>query len=55
MEFTVCSETNFQDTKQRRVAKNTELAEEVEERGILVDLITLKVDSRLFTSYDGIC
>ena len=55
VELTVCFETNLQDAKQRKVAKYSELAEEIEERDFVVDLITLEVGSRGFVSYDGFC
>ena len=37
------------------MAKYSELAEEIEEREFVVDLITLEVGSRGFVSYDGFC
>ena len=50
LELTICFETNFQDAKQRKVAEYSELAEEIEDRDFVVDLITLEVGSR---GYDG--
>ena len=55
LELTICFETNFQDAKQRKVAKYSELVEEIEDRDFVVDLITLEVGSRGFVGYDGFC
>ena len=55
LELTVCFETNFQDAKQRKVVKYSELVEEFEDRDFVVDLITLEVGSRGFVDYDGFC
>ena len=37
------------------MAKYSELAEEIEEREFVIDLITLEVGFRGFVSYDGFC
>ena len=50
VELTVCFETNFQDTKERKVAKYSELVEEIEENDFVVGMITLKVGSRGFVA-----
>ena len=55
LELTVCFKTNFQDAKQRKVAKYSELVKEVEDRGFVVNLIILEVGSRGFVGFDGFC
>ena len=55
VELTVCFETNFQDAKERKATKYSELVEEIEENDFVVDMITLEVGSRGFVSYDGFC
>ena len=48
VELTVCFETNFQDAKERKATKYSELVEEIEENDFVVDMITLEVGSRGF-------
>ena len=55
VELPVCFETNFQDAKERKATKYSELVEEIEENDFVVDMITLEVGSRGFVSYDGFC
>ena len=42
VELTVCFETNFKDAQLRK-EKYMELVEEIEEKGFVVDLITMEV------------
>ena len=53
MELTVCFETSFEAAKAQKEAKYSELAEEVEENGYTVDLLTLEVGSRGFVSFES--
>ena len=49
VELTVCYETNFKDAQSRK-EKYMELVEEIEQKGFVVDLITMEVGSRGFTN-----
>jgi hypothetical protein len=53
VELTVCYETNFRDARARKEEKYTELVEEVEENGFVVDLITVEAGSRGFVNYES--
>ena len=55
VELTVCYEINFKDAKARKEQKYTELVEEVEQNGFVVDFITLEVGSRGFVNYESFC
>jgi 6-pyruvoyl-tetrahydropterin synthase len=48
----VCYETNFRDARARK-EEYTELVEEVEENGFVMDLITVEVGSREFVNYES--
>lgn len=53
VELTVCFETNFQEARARKEEKYSELVEEVEQNGFVVDMITLEVGSRGFVNFDS--
>ena len=53
MELTVCFETNFEDARVRKEGKYSELVDEVEQNGFVVDMITLEVGSRGFVNFDS--
>ena len=53
VELTVCFKTNFQEARARKEGKYSELVEEVEQNGFVVDMITLEVGSRGFVNFDG--
>ena len=53
VELTVCFETNFKDAQLRKEEKYMELVEEIEEKGFVVDLITMEVGSRGFVNQES--
>ena len=53
VELTVCYETNFKDAQSRKEEKYMELVEEIEQKGFVVDLITVEVGSRGFINQDS--
>ena len=53
VELTVCYETNFKDAQSRKEEKYMELAEEIEQKEFVVDLITVEVGSRGFINQES--
>ena len=53
MEMTVCYEMNFKDAQSRKEEKYMELVEEIEQKGFVVDLITVEVGSRGFINQES--
>ena len=51
--MTVCYETNFEEARSRKEGKYSELVEEVESNGYIVDLVTIEAGSRGFVNYDS--
>ena len=52
-ELTVCFESNFEEAAQRKTAKYTDLAEQVEQGGYSTTLLTLQVGSRGVPHYES--
>ena len=53
VELTVCYETNFKDAQSRKEEKYIKLVEEIEQKGFMVDLITVEVGSRGFINQES--
>ena len=53
VELTICFESNFQDAKERKVAKYSELVEEIEGNDFVVDMITTDTTTITTTHYEG--